>query len=176
MELLFEGENNAAPEKEIRREYQYKDNKLQPPRCQLKLTNKSNKTLYCTVLDLTDRFAVGAPFFNAGYVRLEPEQTAFAGDGRYIKFAVDQELQELEITETKDIFKLIVSTTEFDARLSTQGALDSPRAGHKNIFKQSTLNRLMDRAQFRTAEFDEEEAYDDWYTKKVTITSVLPSK
>lgn len=176
MELLFEGENNAAPDKEIRREYQYKDNKLQPPRCQLKLTNKSNKTLYCTVLDLTDRFAVGVPFFNAGYVRLEPGQTAFAGDGKYIKFVVDQELQKLEITETKDIFKLIVSTTEFDARLSTQGALDSPRAAHKNIFKRSTLNRLMDCAQFRTAGFDEEEAYDDWYTKKVTITSVLPSK
>ena len=176
MELLFEGENGSPKDKEIRRQYQYKEGKLQPPRCQLKLTNKSQKTLYCTVLDLTDRFAVAAPFFEAGYVRLEPGQTAWAGNGKYIKFTVDPELQKLGITETKDVFKLIVSTAEFDARLSTQDALDTPRAAHKNIFKQSTLNRLMDRAQFRTAGFDEEETYDDWYIKQVTIISVLPSK
>ncbi|MEG4497755.1 caspase family protein [Microcoleus sp. F10-C6] len=176
MVLLFEGEKNAASEKEIRREYQYKERKWQPPRCQLKLINKSQTTVFCTVLDLTDRFAVAAPYFEAGYVRLEPGQEALAGNGKYIKFTVDPELQNLGITETKDIFKLIVSTTEFDARLSSQDALDLPRAAHKNIFKQSTLNRLMDRAQFRTARWDEEEAYDDWYTKKVTITSVLPSK
>jgi hypothetical protein len=176
MELLFEGENGSPKDKEIRRQYQDKQGKLQPPRCQLKLTNKSQTTLYCTVLDLTDRFAVAAPFFEAGYVRLEPGQTAWAGNGKYIKFTVDPELQKLGITETKDVFKLIVSTAEFDARLSTQDALDTPRAAHKNIFKQSTLNRLMDRAQFRTARFYEEETYDDWYIKQVTITSVLRSK
>lgn len=176
MELLFEGENGSPKEKDIRRQYQYKQGELKPPRCQLKLTNKSQKPLYCTVLDLTDRFAVAAPFFEAGYVRLEPGQTAWAGNGKYIKFTVDPELQKLGITETKDMFKLIVSTAEFDARLSTQDALDTPRAAHKNIFKQSTLNRLMDRAQFRTAGFDEEEIYDDWYTKQATITSVLRSK
>ena len=175
MELLFEGENGSPKEKNIHRQYQNKQGKLQPPRCQLKLTNKSQTTLYCTVLDLTDRFAVAAPFFEAGYVRLEPEQTAWAGNGKYIKFTVDSELQKIGITKTKDIFKLIVSTTEFDARLSTQDALDVPRVSTKSSFKQSTLNRLMDRAQFRTAQFDEEETYDDWYTTQVTITSVLPS-
>ena len=175
MEFLFESENGSLANK-IRREYQYKEGKWQPPRCQLKLTNKSQKALYCTVLDLTDRFAVVAPFFEAGYVRLEPGQTAWAKNGRPFRFSVDPELQELGITETKDILKLIVSTAEFDARLSTQEEIDVPHSSTKSSFKQSTLNRLMDRAQFRTARFDEEEIYDDWYTKNVIITSVLLSE
>lgn len=176
MELLFEGENGSPKEKEIRRQYQSKQGDLKPPRCQLKLTNKSQKSLYCTVLDLTDRFAVAAPFFEAGYVRLEPGQTALVGNGKYIKFTVDRVLQKQGITDTKDVFKLIVSTAEFDARLSTQHALDVPRVLTKCSFKQSTLNRLMDRVQSRTAGFEEEETYDDWYTTSITITSVLPSK
>jgi Caspase domain len=176
MELLFENENSSFYPGEIRREYQFKQGKWQPPRFQLKLTNNSQKTLYCTVLSLTDRFAVSAFLFEAGYVRLEPGQTAWAGNGKYIKLTVDPELQEQGITEAKDIFKLIVSTAEFDGRLSTQEALDAPRYSKKSSFKKSTLNRLMDRTQFRTAFFDDdEETYDDWYTKEANITSLLPS-
>lgn len=175
MEVLFENENSISAN-EIRRGYQYKDGKCQPPRCQLKLTNRSQKILYCTVLNLTDRFAVAAPFFEAGYVRLEPGQTAWAKNGKYFRFTIDSELQELGVIETKDVLKLIVNTAEFDARLSTQEELDVPRSSTKSIFKQSTLNRLMNRAQFRTVRVDEEDAYDDWYTKQVVITSVLPSE
>jgi Caspase domain len=177
MELLFEGENNSSYEGEIRKEYQSKQGKLQPPRFQLKLTNNSQKTLYCTVLSLTDRFAVSAFLFEAGYVRLEPGKTAWAGDGKYIKLTIDPELEKQGITEAKDIFKLIVSTSEFDGRLSTQEALDAPRYSKKSSFKKSTLNRLMDRTQFRTALFDDDddETYDDWYTKQANITSLLPS-
>ncbi|MGB6301840.1 MAG: caspase family protein [Rivularia sp. (in: cyanobacteria)] len=174
MELLFEGENDFPKDKEIRRSYQYKNGEMQPPKCKLKLTNNSPITLYCTVLGLSDRFAVAAPFFEGGYVRIEPGKTAYAGNGKYIKFTVDKQLQQLGIKETKDIFKLIVSTSEFDAQLSTQNALDAPRHLARSSFKQSTLNRLMDRTQFRTAEFDDDEEYDDWFTKQVTISSALP--
>lgn len=175
MEFLFEGENSPATEKQMRRFYQNKDGKWQPPRCTIKLTNRSQKTLYCTILAFTDRFAVVAPFFQAGYQRLEPGQTAWAGDGNYIKFSIEPELRELGITEAKDVLKLIVSTSEFDARLSTQEALDIPRTSHKSLFKQSTLNRLMDRAQYRLPQLDKEEAYDDWYTEQVTLSSALSS-
>lgn len=175
MELLFEAANSTSTN-ELRWEYQYKEGKWQPPRCQLKLTNKSLRTLYCTVLVLSDRFAVANPFFEAGYVRLEPKQTAWAKNGKYFKFTVDSELQNLGITETKDILKLIVSTAEFDAQLSTQEELDVPRSSTKSSFKRSTLNRLMDRAQFRSIQVDEEETYDDWHIKQIVITSVLPSK
>ncbi|BAZ33881.1 peptidase C14 caspase catalytic subunit p20 (plasmid) [Cylindrospermum sp. NIES-4074] len=175
MELLFEGENNPRKEKEIRQKYQYKEGKWQPPRCTIKLTNHSQKTLYCTILALTDRFAIVAPFFEAGYVRLEPGQIAWAGNGNYIKFSIEPELRKLGITEAKDVLKLIVSTSEFDARLSTQDALDMGRSSHKLLFKQSTLNRLMNRAQFRLPEIEKEEAYDDWYTKQVVLSIALSS-
>ncbi len=79
------------------------------------------------------------------------------------------------MTETKDVLKLIVSKSEFDARLSLQNALDQTRSSHRSFFKQSTLNRLMDRAQSRVPGPPKAETYDDWYTKKVILTTALPA-
>ncbi|SKB13671.1 Caspase domain protein [Planktothrix sp. PCC 11201] len=176
MELLFEGENTSPIEKEIRREYKKPQNGTpQPPKCTIKLTNNSHKTLYCTILCFTDRFAIVAPFFEAGYVRLEPGQWAWAADGDYIKWSIDPELMQLGIRETKDVLKLIVSKSEFDARLSLQDALDQPRCLYRGLFKQSPLNRLMNRAQTRSPQVSSSETYDDWYTQQVILTSVLPT-
>ena len=175
MELLFEGEDSYLKDTNIDRQYQDQDGEWQPPECTIKLTNKSQKPLYCTILCLTDRFAIVAPFFEAGYVRIEPKQTAWAANGDPISWSIAPELLELGITKTKDVLKLIVSTSEFDARLSLQHALDQPRSSHRGLFKQSTLNRLMDRAQSRTPEVRKKETYDDWYTKQVILTAALPA-
>jgi hypothetical protein len=175
IELLFRGEYTSLKDSEIRREYQYQDGEWQTPECTIKLTNKSQKPLYCTILCFTDRFAIVAPFFEAGYVRIEPGQTAWAANGETISWSIEPELLELGMTENKDVLKLIVSKSEFDARLSLQNALDQPRTSHRGSFKQSTLNRLMDRAQSRLPEVRKEETYDDWYTKQVILTTALPA-
>lgn len=170
MEFFFKGENSAITDNEIRRTYQYKGEEWQPPKCTIKLTNKSQRTLYCTILCLTERFAIVNPLFQAGYIRIEPGKSAWAADGEYLDWSIEPTLLALGITETKDILKLIVSKSEFNARLSLQDALDQPRSSDRGFCKQSTLNRLMDRVQSRLPQVCKEETYDDWYTKKVIFT------
>jgi hypothetical protein len=157
---------------EIRLSYS-SDNK--PPGFQLKLKNTSDERLYCAVLDLTERFAISAPFFEAGGVWLNPGEEAYALGGKTLFASVPKELWQQGITEYKDVVKLLVSNTEFDARLLEQGNLDLPRPTTRAIAPRGMLNRLMNRVQTRDLGGSyEEEVTDDWVTSQITLTTVRP--
>lgn len=178
MELIF-GDQDLSPE-ETRLEYKLReDGQRKPSTVQIKLTNNSDRALYCGLLILTDLFEVQFPFrqgMEAGYVRLEPQGTYESQSGR---LTLPQELPQ-EITEFNNTIKLIVSTAEFDGRLLTQNKLDAPntRGGGKGVdpevINQNTLNRLMNKVQNRDWEDVEPQSYQDWFTKQVTITTVRP--
>ncbi|MFP4120706.1 MAG: caspase family protein [Coleofasciculus sp.] len=179
MTFLSEEGEELSQSKEIRLEYKYSDSygEWEQPAFNLKLTNTSKKTLYLTLVDLTDLFAVQALFSDTGSVRLQPEEEVVVLE-EYGGIApkVPDELWEQGITEFKDIMKLIVSTTEFDARLMTQEALDTPRPTKRDVSSpnQSTLDRLMNRVQSRDLEPRSKGRFDNWYTEEVVITTVRP--
>jgi pimeloyl-ACP methyl ester carboxylesterase len=156
--------------------YQDDSGKWKQPAFQIKLKNTSDETLYCALLDLTEQFAINAGFFEAGYVKLEPNQETWALGGKSIRASVPQELWEQGITEYQDILKLIVCTAEFDARLLEQDKLDLPRQKYTHrTLQKSTLNRLMNRLQERDLITDDEaEEYDDWVTSQVVIKTIRP--
>lgn len=176
MSLFQEGQE--LQEAQIRLEYQQENGKWKQPTFMVKLTNTSNKRLYCALLDLTDRYEVIPDLFDGGGVWLAPGEETWALGRKPIYAKVPKELWEQGITETKDLLKLIVSTAEFDATLLKQGELDLPssrdaRVAHRG---QGTLNRLMLRVQSRVlgAAPEEEELYDDWVSSQVSITTVRP--
>jgi len=175
MQLLFE-DKDISQSKQMRLEYNYSDDEWQPPAFRLKLTNNSKKPLHCALVNLTDLYAVSAPFFEAGSIKLEPGEEAWALDGHYLQLEVPDELWEQGITEYKDIIKLIVSTAEFDARLLTQEALDVPRPTKRDLASpnEGTLDRLMNRVQHRDIKPKSNGRFDDWYAEEVTIITVRP--
>ncbi len=180
MEIFQNGQEIESPE--IRLEYQQEQGKWKEPTFQIKLTNTSeDKSLYCAVVNLTDRYAVKTGLFSTAGIRLEPGEEAWALEGKVIYSRLPKELWEHGITEIKDIYKLIVSTAAFDANLLAQEPLDAPRtrsvAGLAGKWK-STLNRLMNQVQSRDASDrpEDEELYDDWVTSQVTITTVRPQQ
>ena len=156
--------------------YQDDSGKWNKPAFKVKLKNTSNETLYCALLDLTEQFAINAGFFEAGYVKLEPNQEAWALGGKSIRASVPQELWEQGIIEYQDILKLIVCTAEFDATLLEQDKLDLPRQKYTHRgSRTSTLNRLMSRLQQRDLIADDEaEEYDDWVASQVVIKTIRP--
>lgn len=177
-----DGDNSDPTAKEasdMRLEYKYFDGAWSPPTFYIRLTNNSQKTLYCNVLDLTESFAVSVAFFqDRSSVRLQPGETI---EGEYIDSVVPDELWEQGITERKDRLKLIVSTTEFDASLLEQDALDLPRFTQsqrsleaEELQCQGTLNNLMSRVQSREMMASSRGNMDDWMTKIVTIETVRP--
>lgn len=177
MEIFQNGQEIESPE--IRLEYQQEQGKWKQPTFRIKLTNTSNEPLYCAVVNLTDRYAVKTGLFLKAGIWLKPGEEAWALEGKAIYALLPKELWEQGITEIKDIYKLIVSTAEFDANLLTQEPLDAPRTrsiGGLAGKRKSTLNRLMNQVQtrdFSTAPEDEE-LYDDWVTSQVTVTTVRP--
>ncbi|HEY9615186.1 caspase family protein, partial [Allocoleopsis sp.] len=172
--------NGALSEaSDMRLEYEYQDGEWSPPTYYVRLTNNSKKTLYCNVLDLTESFAVYVGFFeDRTSVRLPPGETI---EGDYKDSVVPDELWEQGITERKDRLKLIVSTTEFDASLLEQDALDLPRFTQsqrsietEELQQQGTLNSLMSRVQSREIMASSRGNTDDWMTKIITLETVRP--
>jgi pimeloyl-ACP methyl ester carboxylesterase len=164
---------------DIRLEYEYSNGAWSPPTFYVRLANNSKKTLYCNILDLTESFAVSVGFFqDRTSIRLQPGETI---EGDYIDSLVPDELWEQGITERKDRLKLIVSTTEFDASLLEQDALDLPRFTQsqrsietEELQHQGMLNSLMSKVQNREMMASSRGNTDDWMTKIVTIETVRP--
>lgn len=176
-----DGVTASTPEpiaSELRLEYKYTDNNWTEPRFRIKLTNTTNRTLYCALVDLTARFAIEAGYFPAGSVRLDPHAEVWALDGEYLTAVVPDEVWQQGITEYLDVLKLIVCTEEFDATLLEQGPLHLPGTrGSKStrgLERESTLNRLMHRAQYRELVVRTQGNIDDWVTSQVTFVTVRP--
>lgn len=147
------------------------------PAFKVKLRNTSNEILYCALFDLTEQFSIHTGFFEAGCVRLEPNQETWALSGKPIRASIPQELWERGITEYQDIFKLIVCTSEFDARLLEQDKLDLPFQKYIQERQASlhlgSLNHLFKRLRSRDLLIDDEpEEYDDWMTKQIVIKTI----
>jgi pimeloyl-ACP methyl ester carboxylesterase len=164
---------------DLRLEYQYANGKWVQPTFRLKLQNTWTEPLYCSLLDLTERFSVSAELLPGGGVWLQPGEEAWALEGNLFYCTVPKELWQQGVTEFQDLLKLIVSTAEFDATLLQQDKLDLPvtrsltrSAGHKG----GTLNRLMNRVTTRDIgrEPESDEVCDDWVTSQVQFTTVRP--
>ncbi|AVH74355.1 nSTAND1 domain-containing NTPase [Nostoc sp. 'Lobaria pulmonaria (5183) cyanobiont'] len=168
--------------KDVRLEYKEIDGNRYDHAFKIKLINKSDKTLYCALLDLAELFDISSyDFFEAGSVKLEPGQEAWANKNVFLKTEVPDSLWKQRITEYTDIFKLIVSTSEFDARLLNQAELDPSRTNDadrgidRGLIHKSTLNRLMNRVYDRAAKSETPAEYlEDWITTQVTITTIRP--
>ncbi|NMF63333.1 caspase family protein [Brasilonema octagenarum] len=176
MELIFK--DDVSLSKQMRLQYKYNDAYWQPPEFKLKLTNNSQNPLYFALVNLSDDFAISAPFFEeVGSVRLKPGEQALALDGQDLILEVPDELWKQGITEYKDIIKLIVSNEEFDAKLLTQEKLDAPRPPASRDIdssNQSSLDRLMNRTQNRNIRKSAAVRFDDWYAEEITITTDRP--
>lgn len=179
VQMVIEQNGQEFQDVQLRLEYRQENGKCKQPSFKVKLKNTSHEPLYCTLLNLTDRYAVSTDLFDGGGLWLQPGQEAWALGGNSIYPIVPEKLwREQGITEVKDILKLLVSTAEFDATLLEQSELDLPSRSVPTPRRgKGTLNRLMNRIPSRdlTAK-PEEELYDDWVTSQITITTVRPQQ
>jgi len=164
---------------QIRLEYAYNQTKQAwtPPRFRIKLHNTSEKTLYCALFYLTERFKAEAikPDGVGSVVRLLPDQEIWFANGAALNGTIADDLWRAGITECQDILKLIACTDEFDPDLMNLGELGSPVASTRSVTTGGSLNRLMQRVNTRDISFaDEAPVYDDWVASQITFTFVRP--
>lgn len=161
-------------------EYRYEDNHWKQPAFRIKLTNNSQKKLYCALLDLTETYGIFANLFAAGGVWLNPGEEAWAYGGKPIPTQVLDKFWQQGITEFKDILKLIVSTAEFDVKLMELPDLDLPNGklrvqvkGFTEVPK-SRLNYPIKSIQNRHFGLVNQEFLDDWVTSQINIKTIRP--
>ncbi len=172
--VLVDGKEVSG--REIRLEYQSVGGKLVAPTFQVTMTNNSQRTLYCGLLDLTQRYRVFAGLLNAGCVKLAPGETAWGYQGKPIQASIPDEIWKQGVIEYKDLLKMLVCTQDFDARLLEQPALDLPRVStaSRGLSRNGTLNRLMQKVQTRDLGDVDAASIDDWQTTEVSFTTVRP--
>lgn len=177
MQLYQDDQEIKSPQIELH--YQKRAGRWQQPQFKLKLTNIWSYPLYCSVLDLTERYGISPAFFEAGGVWLRPGESVWANGGKPLYASVPKELWQQGITEYRDIYKLIACTAEFDARLLAQPNLDAPLVRFipdLSKMRPSLLNQLMRRLNTREVSTTPEEDtfYDDWVTHELSVTTVRP--
>lgn len=147
------------------------------PELVLRLTNNSRTTLYCEVLLLGYDYSIDRPFFSTERdsnrsIRLEPGQTLEDETA----LDISPELLEAGITVIRDVFKVIVSTTDFDASSMGQDGLDMPPPPTRDIPKEAgTLDLLMGGVGTRRVVPSKRRA-DDWTTFQVVAEVSRPQE
>lgn len=158
--------------------YELDGNNLVPPALYLRVTNCSQQTIFFNVLDLTESFAVTLPFFEEkDSIRLQSQEIKI---GQLVDLQVPDQLWSQGKTEFKDYLKLIVSTSEFNASLLEQSALDLPKnrdlLAQEDITKslQSPLNSLLLQVTNKDAQVSQRANNSGWLTKEIMLTTIRP--
>lgn len=107
--------------------YRASDPPERQPQFRLKLVNTSHRRLYCSLLYMSSQFAINTQLFPGGGVWLESGQEAWALSGRAAKGRIADALLAFGKKEANEVFKLIVSTTEYKANVLKQDELNLPK-------------------------------------------------
>ena len=155
------------------------------PEITIRLRNTGKRVLYIGLLDMPQTFGIFPMLLNVGCQRLVSGQETFANGDTPIQVTVPDEFWKRGVCEIKDVVRVIVSTSEFDARRLAQDDLDLPRpstrsaalrglAVTKGVEELGTLERLMERVQTRHAGPGMAKRIDDWRTLQFAFTTVRP--
>lgn len=144
--------------------YKESEGKSARPKFRVKLNNNSGQKLYVSLLYMSSSFEINPGVLPAGGIWLESGEEAWALNGRAITASVSEAHFNLGRSEVQETFKLIMSTTEVNAKLMRMKELDDPEPMTRAISK--------GKANTRSLMFDDEEetgSLDDWNTDEYGI-------
>ncbi len=166
-------------------EYKYEDKEWKRPVIKIKLTNHSQQKLFCGLLLLSSDYSVAPRIHNyPDPENPEPYEedtiilsgTSLDGSNTFeslVFLQIEEDSLARGITEERDVFKLIVSKTDFNADLLQQDGLKPPPQTRALSSCEGTLDSLMVQVSTRGSA-QPRKKIDDWITKEVAVTIVKP--
>jgi hypothetical protein len=139
------------------------------------LNNDSQRNLYCTLLDLTDRYRCHSKLFPGTLIPAGATTIAF--DGRPVDVSIPQQRLSHKDAEVRDWLKLIASELRFAPEGYDLPNLDgvlATRSATRGTQTRTVLDRLADRVVTRDAG-DEIAQAPEWTTTLVTLLTHGPT-
>ncbi|SHN38287.1 caspase family protein [Cryptosporangium aurantiacum] len=141
-----------------------------PPVVFIRLRNRSDRRLYCALLDLTDRYQIHPDLFPGDY--LGPGQVGTAVDGRRVQFSLPPGRAATRTAQGRDWLLLLVSDQEFSSAAFRLGRLGEPAPDRSRGLPglSGVLERLALTALHRDARRESPVAHD-WTTSIVEVVT-----
>ncbi|RMG23645.1 MAG: caspase family protein [Bacteroidetes bacterium] len=164
LELFHPTENQMLPTRAGGYVFSYTDaddpNNL--PAFRLKLVNTSHRRLYCSLLYMSSQFAIKTQLLPGGGVWLESGQEVWAISGNVFRAKIADALLAFGKKEVNEVFKLIVSTTEYKADALKQDELNLPKPAFRSMMKHDTRSLFFSEPANKNV--------DDWNATELTVT------
>jgi hypothetical protein len=145
----------------------------EPQSLTLMVQNQSQRTLFVTVLDAGEDYAIASDQLTPGNIRrLAPGESWSVADGAEIGAIVPDEFWERGVTTRSSVVKVIASTTEFDSLSLTQPGADweTDRSEKADL----PLEPVEGFARARSALVVRSHAASDWTTRTLWIIARRP--
>lgn len=177
---IFDGKQGKTeiPGTDLRFTSTRTDQGLVPRQFRLSFENVGQRDLYFAVLAMDELYSCSSNLIRSGVVRLRPgDLPGWALDGKALKTEIPEALRREGRTESRDILKVIVSTTDFEIRHAALGALRAPRAEDA---ARGTIGNTLDRLLARRSESrtisaaDDNDQVSDFRTWTIVLTTVEP--
>jgi hypothetical protein len=144
-----------------------------PPTVFVRLHNRSDRRLFCVLLDLTERFRVHADLFPGDHVA--PGARTAVLRGRRVVASLPDGTPPEPGTRVRDWLKLVVAEEQFSPEPFEMPALDDPRgAARSPLAVRGFLARLGRAVQHRDLSASAEDGAYDWATVTVPLVIEVP--
>lgn len=142
------------------------------PEFRAKITNNSNRTVYCSLLALVFDYSITNALLPRA--ELQPGETAYAFDGESVQATVRDSLYEMGITQVRDSLLLLVSTEDFNSEKLTQSG-QKVYQRHRNSKNRNTLELLFSKKNTRDYGRKKQSLpTSDWFTHRISTTVIRP--
>ncbi|MEV4521967.1 caspase family protein [Micromonospora tulbaghiae] len=155
--------------------YTRSDDQWMPPLVFIRLRNTSPRSLYCVLLDLTDRHAIH-PHLYPGRI-IAPGNCGAAFDGGLVAFQLPDDRAVEPGAEARDYLQLLVSEEEFPTTSFHLGPLGTPGAADANRRRSVSFTGILDRLGMTALHREAvrpPSAAPDWASSILTVRTLVP--
>ena len=146
--------------------------KWRAPEFRVKVTNHSDRTIYCSLLALIFDYSITNALLPRA--ELKPGETAFAFEGESVQAILRESLYQLGITQIRNSLVLLVSTEDFDSKMLEQRGLKQ-MTQFRSTGSRNTLELLFNKANTRNfGRKSEALPNSDWFTHRISMTIIRP--
>lgn len=153
------------PTGEVILRYRKSDGPGAGPRFRIKVVNRGNQKLYCSLVYMSSLFGIEPGMLPQGGLWLDSGEEIWVRDGAVLKGVVHENYLSFGKNSVQEVLKVIFSTKDFDSSMYRQEELTVPRAATRSVEGPSGARGF-------SFEEDARATGDDWNAAEYPVTII----